>query len=86
MNNDIITHLIIGGIIGFIIGIILISTISPKARRYKKVKRELDEAQEALNTQKQIIVKHFSHSAIPIRLVHRLESNLKIIQPMLLAC
>lgn len=63
MNNDIITHLIIGGIIGFIIGIILISTISPKARRYNKVKRELDEAQEALNTQKQIIVKHFSHSA-----------------------
>ncbi|WP_081301240.1 YhcB family protein [Gilliamella sp. wkB178] len=63
MDKDMITYLIIGLIVGFIIGLIFMSIISPKARKYAKVKRELEQTQEELNAQKQMIVKHFSHSA-----------------------
>ena len=39
------------------------NVISPKGRKYAKAKRELEQTQEELATQKQMIVKHFSHSA-----------------------
>ncbi|OCG01549.1 hypothetical protein A9G12_02500 [Gilliamella sp. wkB112] len=57
------TYLVIGLVIGFVIGLIFMSIISPKARKYAKVKRELEQTQEELSAQKQMIVKHFSHSA-----------------------
>ncbi len=57
------TYLIIGLVIGFIVGFIFISVISPNARKYAKVKQELAQTKDELITQKQIIAKHFSHSA-----------------------
>ena len=57
------TYLIIGFVIGFIICFIFISVISPKARKYAKVKQELDQTKDELIAQKQMIAKHFSHSA-----------------------
>ncbi|OCG42239.1 hypothetical protein A9G29_06700 [Gilliamella sp. Fer2-1] len=63
MDRDMLTYLIIGLVIGFIIGFIFISVISPKARKYAKVKQELDQTKDELIAQKQMIAKHFSHSA-----------------------
>ncbi|SCB77854.1 hypothetical protein GA0061081_101266 [Gilliamella bombicola] len=63
MDKDMLTYLVIGLIIGFIIGSIFISVISPKARKYAKVKQELDQTKDELIAQKQMIAKHFSHSA-----------------------
>lgn len=63
MDNEIIIYLVIGVVIGFIIGLIFMNVMSPKARQYAKVKRELDQTKDELNAQKQVIVKHFSHSA-----------------------
>ncbi|KFA58682.1 hypothetical protein A9G34_09360 [Gilliamella sp. Choc4-2] len=63
MDKDIVIYLIIGFAVGFIISFIIMNVISPKARKYASVKRELEQAQEELKTQKQIIAKHFSHSA-----------------------
>ncbi|QYN45076.1 MULTISPECIES: YhcB family protein [unclassified Gilliamella] len=63
MEKDIIIYLSIGLVMGFIIGAIFMNVLSPKARRFASVKRELEQAQEELKTQKQMIAKHFSHSA-----------------------
>jgi uncharacterized protein len=63
MDRDMLTYLVIGLVIGFIIGFIFISVISPKARKYAKVKQELDQTKDELIAQKQMIAKHFSHSA-----------------------
>lgn len=63
MDKDMMTYLAIGLVIGFVIGIIFMNVISPKGRKYAKAKRELEQTQEELATQKQMIVKHFSHSA-----------------------
>ncbi|WP_085248317.1 YhcB family protein [Gilliamella mensalis] len=63
MDKDMLTYLIIGLVIGFIVGFIFISVISPNARKYAKVKQELAQTKDELITQKQIIAKHFSHSA-----------------------
>lgn len=63
MDKSMMTYIIIGLIIGFIVGIIFINFVSQKGRKYAKVKRELEQAQEELASQKQMMVKHFSHSA-----------------------
>ncbi|OCG59311.1 hypothetical protein A9G41_05160 [Gilliamella sp. Nev5-1] len=63
MDKDMLTYLIIGLVIGFIIGFIFVNVISPKARKYTKVKHELEQAKDELIAQKQMIAKHFSHSA-----------------------
>ncbi|OCG40222.1 YhcB family protein [Gilliamella sp. Bif1-4] len=63
MDKGMLTYLIIGFVIGFIICFIFISVISPKARKYAKVKQELDQTKDELIAQKQMIAKHFSHSA-----------------------
>ncbi|OCG18617.1 MULTISPECIES: YhcB family protein [unclassified Gilliamella] len=63
MDKDMYVYLIIGLVIGFIIGFIFVSVISPKARKYAKVKQELDQTKDELRVQKQMIAKHFSHSA-----------------------
>lgn len=63
MDKDTVIYLVIGLIIGFVVAYIVISIISPNSRKYAKVKQELEQAREELNTQKQMIAKHFSHSA-----------------------
>lgn len=63
MDSEMTTYLIIGLILGIIVGIIFTNVLSSKSRKYNKVKRDLEEAQKELVTQKQMIVKHFSHSA-----------------------
>ncbi|MCX8596277.1 MULTISPECIES: YhcB family protein [unclassified Gilliamella] len=63
MDKSMMTYIIIALIIGFIVGIIFINFVSQKGRKYAKVKRELEQAQEELASQKQMMVKHFSHSA-----------------------
>ncbi|QYN41548.1 YhcB family protein [Gilliamella sp. ESL0443] len=63
MDKSMMTYIIIGLIIGFIVGIIFTNFVSQKGRKYAKVKRELEQAQEELASQKQMMVKHFSHSA-----------------------
>lgn len=63
MDKSMMTYIIIGLVIGFIAGIIFMNFVSQKGRKYVKVKRELEQAQEELATQKQMMVKHFSHSA-----------------------
>lgn len=63
MDKSMMTYIIIGLIIGFIVGIIFINFVSQKGRKYAKIKRELEQAQEELASQKQMMVKHFSHSA-----------------------
>lgn len=63
MDKSMMTYIIIGLIIGFIMGIIFINFVSQKGRKYAKIKRELEQAQEELASQKQMMVKHFSHSA-----------------------
>ncbi|MCX8580821.1 YhcB family protein [Gilliamella sp. B3482] len=63
MDKSMMTYIIIGLIIGFIVGMIFINFVSQKGRKYAKVKRELEQAQEELASQKQMMVKHFSHSA-----------------------
>lgn len=63
MDKSMMTYIIIGLVIGFISGIIFMNFVSQKGRKYAKVKRELEQAQEELATQKQMMVKHFSHSA-----------------------
>ena len=59
MDKGMLTYLIIGFVIGFIICFIFISVISPKARKYAKVKQELDQTKDELIAQKQMIAKHF---------------------------
>lgn len=63
MDKSMMTYIIIGLIIGFIVGIIFINFVSQKGRKYAKIKRELEQAQEELASQKKMMVKHFSHSA-----------------------
>lgn len=63
MNDEVITYLIIGLVIGFIIGLIATSLFSGKIRQYNRLKKELETTKQELASQKQIIVKHFSHSA-----------------------
>lgn len=63
MNKDMLIYLIIGLVIGFAITFIFMSIFSPKSRKYAKVKQELDQTKSELVAQKQMIVKHFSHSA-----------------------
>ncbi|RKS84722.1 hypothetical protein DES39_1937 [Orbus hercynius] len=63
MDSEMVTYLIIGLILGTIVGIILSTVLSPKSRKYNQAKRELDETKQELAAQKQMIVKHFSHSA-----------------------
>ncbi|WP_081297964.1 YhcB family protein [Gilliamella sp. Occ3-1] len=63
MDKDMITYLIIGLLIGFIVSFVSTNLISPKARKYAKVKQELDQTKDELIAQKQMIAKHFSHSA-----------------------
>ncbi|MDF7666964.1 DUF1043 family protein [Orbaceae bacterium ESL0727] len=63
MDKAMIIYLVIGVVVGFIIGLIFVNDISPKARKYAKVKGELDQARKELSAQKQVLVKHFSHSA-----------------------
>lgn len=63
MESEAITYLIIGVILGIIIGVIATNIMSPKTRKYNIAKQELDEAKRELANQKQVIVKHFSHSA-----------------------
>ncbi|WP_392566384.1 DUF1043 family protein [Utexia brackfieldae] len=63
MNEELMLYLAIGAIVGAILGVIIASILSPRARRYNQVKRELDATKQELISQKQMIVKHFSHSA-----------------------
>ena len=63
MNKDITLYLTIGIIIGIIFGVILASILNPKFRNYKRIKKELETTQLQLANQKQLLVKHFSHSA-----------------------
>ncbi|MDF7670545.1 DUF1043 family protein [Orbaceae bacterium ESL0721] len=63
MDKVMITYLVIGVVVGFIICLIFMNDISPKARKYAKLKRDLDQAHADLDSQKQMLVKHFSHSA-----------------------
>ena len=63
MDNNMMTYIIIGLVIGFILGMIFMNFISPKGRKYIKAQRELEQTQEELASQKQMMVKHFSHSA-----------------------
>lgn len=63
MDSEMVTYLIIGIVLGMIIGVILANVLSPKARKYNQVKHDLEDAKKELVAQKQIIVKHFSHSA-----------------------
>lgn len=63
MDSEMTTYLIIGLVLGLIIGVIFTNVLSPKSRKYNQVKRDLDEAKQELVAQKQMIVKHFSHSA-----------------------
>ena len=63
MEQEMIIYLVIGVIAGIVIGIIFANTMSPRARKYHKVKQELDSTKQELVAQKQMIVKHFSHSA-----------------------
>lgn len=63
MDKDMVTYLIIGLVIGFVVGFLFMSILSPKARKFSKVKQELEQTKDELNAQKQMLVKHFSHSA-----------------------
>lgn len=63
MDSEMVTYLIIGLVLGLIIGIILTNVLSPKSRKYNQVKHELEDTKKELAAQKQMIVKHFSHSA-----------------------
>ena len=63
MDKSMITYIVIGLIIGFIVGMIFMNFVSQKGRKYAKLKREYEQAQEELVSQKQMMVKHFSHSA-----------------------
>lgn len=63
MDKDMVTYLIIGLVIGFVVGFLFMSILSPKARKFNKVKQELEQTKDELNAQKQMLVKHFSHSA-----------------------
>jgi uncharacterized protein len=63
MDKSMMTYIAIGLIIGFIVSMIFMNVFSKKGRKLAKVKRELEQAQEELEAQKQIMVKHFSHSA-----------------------
>ncbi|WP_392558358.1 YhcB family protein [Orbus mooreae] len=63
MDSEMVTYLIIGLVLGVIIGVILTNVLSPKSRKYNQVKHDLEDAKKELVAQKQMIVKHFSHSA-----------------------
>ncbi|MBC9129830.1 DUF1043 family protein [Frischella sp. Ac13] len=63
MNSEIVIYLVIGLAFGITLGIILANVFSPKSRKFNLLQRELEEAKQQLITQKQTIVKHFSHSA-----------------------
>lgn len=56
-------YLAIGILIGFAIGWVITNVFSRKAKKYNSVKKELEQTKLELSTQKQMIVKHFSHSA-----------------------
>ncbi|WP_392560957.1 DUF1043 family protein [Orbus sturtevantii] len=63
MDSEMTTYLIMGLVLGAIIGIIITNVFSSKARKYEQMKRELEVTKQELATQKQMIIKHFSHSA-----------------------
>ncbi|WP_392552682.1 DUF1043 family protein [Orbus wheelerorum] len=63
MDFEMATYLIIGLVLGLIIGIIVTNVLSPKSRKYNQMKRDFEETKQELIVQKQMIVKHFSHSA-----------------------
>lgn len=63
MNDHTALALIIILIIGIVIGVILASIFNPKLRRHNALKKELDTTKQQLVNQKQMLVKHFSHSA-----------------------
>ncbi|TEA26757.1 ZapG family protein [Candidatus Schmidhempelia bombi] len=63
MGHQATFHLITGITIGVILGFIIFNFFSPKARRYHAIKKELDLTKQALQSQKQIVVKHFAYSA-----------------------
>lgn len=63
MNEQLMLYLGIGAIVGAVLGVIISTILSPSTRRYNQVKRELDATKQELISQKQMIVKHFSHSA-----------------------
>lgn len=62
MSDHIALSLIIILIIGIVIGAILASIFNPKLRRHNALKKELDTTKQQLVNQKQMLVKHFSHS------------------------
>lgn len=63
MTNTSFFFLIFGLATGGSAGVILTSIFNPKLRQYKTLKKELDESNQQLTKQKQMLVKHFSHSA-----------------------
>lgn len=63
MTNEMIQYMAIGVVVGAIIGMILSNIINPKLRNHRKIKKELEATKQELATQKQVIAKHFSHSA-----------------------
>lgn len=63
MDKNMLIYLIVSVIVGFILGLLFVYLVSPKTRKYNQVKKELETSLEELNTQRQMMVKHFSHSA-----------------------
>lgn len=63
MNSETMAYLIIGMTLGIILGVILTTVFSSKSRKVNQLQRELEESKQQLDSQKQTIVKHFSHSA-----------------------
>jgi uncharacterized protein len=63
MSHQATFHLITGITIGVILGFIIFNFFSPKARRYHAIKKELNITRQELQSQKQMIVKHFAYSA-----------------------
>lgn len=54
---------IIGLVVGLLIGAIFTRQFSSKVKKFNEMKKELEQAKLELFTQKQVIIKHFSHSA-----------------------
>lgn len=63
MSTHITLFLILGLVIGIIIGVVFTTFFNPKLRRYNVLKKELETTKEQMANQKQMLVKHFSHSA-----------------------
>ncbi|QIQ20363.1 YhcB family protein [Zophobihabitans entericus] len=63
MTTEMIQYLVIGAVVGLLVGLILSNILNPKLRKYRKIKKELDDTKQELVNQKQVIAKHFSHSA-----------------------